>query len=57
MQFKKEENFEEKNSDWHIIFILFGFSDPGNINIDTNIKFLSALFAYIWDIENSCQPF
>ena len=48
---------EEKNSDWHIIVILFGFSEPENIDIDTNIKLLSPLFAEIWDIENSCQPF
>ena len=35
----------------------FGFFDPENIEIDTNIKFLSPLFAKIWDIENSWRPF
>ena len=53
----KWEPFWKKSSDWYIIFILFGFSDPENINIDTNIKFLSPLFAEIYDIENSCQLF
>ena len=33
------------------------YMEPENIDIDTNIKFLSPLFAEIWDIENSCQPF
>ena len=37
---------------------LFGlFLDPGNIHIDAKINFLSIIFAEIWDIENSCQPF
>ena len=46
---------KKKNSDWHIIFILFGLivSDPENIHIDANLKILSPLFAEIWDIENS----
>ena len=35
----------------------FGFIDPGNIDIDAKINFLSIIFAEIWDIENSCQPF
>ena len=35
----------------------FGFLDPGNIDIDATINFLSIIFAEIWDIENSCQPF
>ena len=35
----------------------FGFLDPGNIAIDAKINFLSTIFAEIWDIENSCQPF
>ena len=40
----------------HII-AKFGFLDPENIGIETIINFLSILFAEIWDIENSCQPF
>ena len=36
---------------------MFGFLDPENINIETIINFLSILFAEIWDIESSCQPF
>ena len=48
---------KKKNSARHIIFILVGFSDPENKEIDTNIKFLSPLFAEIWDIENSHRPF
>ena len=47
----------KKPSDCHVIFTLFGFSDPENINNDTNIKFMSPLFAEIWDIANSFQPF
>ena len=31
--------------------------EPENIDIDTNIKFLSPLFAEIWDIANSHRPF
>ena len=33
----------------------FGFRDPGNIDIDAKIDFLSTgiIFAGIWDIENS----
>ena len=31
--------------------------EPENIDIDTNIKFLSPLLADIWDIENSHRPF
>ena len=33
------------------------YMEPENIDIDTNIKFLSPLFAEIWDIENSHRPF
>ena len=33
------------------------YMEPKNIDNDTNIKFLSPLFAEILDIENSCQPF
>ena len=33
------------------------YMEPENIDIDTNIKFVSPLFAEIWDIDNSCQPF
>ena len=29
-----------------------GFFDPENIDIETNIMFLSPLFAKIWDIDN-----
>ena len=36
---------------------IFGFRDTENKDIDTKINFLSILFAEIWDIENSCQPF
>ena len=46
----KWQPFWKKNSDWHIIFIQFAFSDHENIDIDTNIKFLSSLFAEISDI-------
>ena len=35
----------------------FGFLDPGNIDKYAKINFLSIIFAEIWDIENSCQPF
>ena len=49
---KSGSHFEKRTSDRHIIFILFGFFDPENIDIDTNIKFLSPLFAKIWDIDN-----
>ena len=31
--------------------------EPENIDIDTKIKFLSSIFAEIWDIENSHRPF
>ena len=34
----------------NMTFIIFGFSDPENIDIDTNIKFLSSLFPEISDI-------
>ena len=34
-----------------------GFRDPGNIDIDAKINFLSLIFAEICDIENSYQPF
>ena len=53
----KWQPFWKTTSDWHIIFILFGFFDPENIDIDTNINFLSPLFARIWDMENSHRPF
>ena len=33
------------------------YMEPENIDIDTNIKCMSPLFAEIWDIENSHQPF
>ena len=33
------------------------YMEPENIDIDTNIKFMSPLFAEIWDIENSHRPF
>ena len=36
---------------------LFEFIDPENIDIDTIINFLFILFAEIWNIGNSCQPF
>ena len=39
------------------VIATFGFLDPDNIGIETIINFLSTLFAEIWDIENSCQPF
>ena len=39
------------------IIVTFGFLDPENIDIETIINFLSILFAEIWDIEHSCQPF
>ena len=39
------------------IIPIFGFIDPENIDIGTIINFLSILFAEIWDIEKSCQPF
>ena len=35
----------------------FGFIDPRNMDIDIKINFLSMVFAEIWDIEHSCQPF
>ena len=47
-----------KTNSWHnIIAIIFEFIDPENIDIETIINFLSILFAEIWDIEKSCQPF
>ena len=33
-----------------MMFMIFDFSDHENIDIDTNIKFLSSLFAEISDI-------
>ena len=36
---------------------IFGFRDSENNGIDTIINFLSILFAEIWNIDNSCQPF
>ena len=35
----------------------FGFRDLGNIDIDAKINFLYIIFAEIWDIENSYEPF
>ena len=35
----------------------FGFLDPGNIDINAKINFISIIFAERVDIENSCQPF
>ena len=52
------------NSNWppfwikKTMFIQFqNYLEPENIDIDTNIKFLSPLFDKIWDIENSWPPF
>ena len=41
------------------IIAIFWFHDPANKynDKDTRINFLSVLFAKIWDIKNSCQPF
>ena len=35
----------------------FGFLYRGNVDIDAKINVLSMIFAEIWDIENSGQPF
>ena len=42
---------------FYLSFFYCEFIDPGNIDIDAKINFLSILFAETWDIENSCQPF
>ena len=40
-----------------IIIAIFWFLDRENIDIDTIINFRPILFAEIWHIEYSCQPF
>ena len=40
-----------------ILYLSYLASLNLNIDIDTNIKFQSPLFAKIWDIENSWWPF